>query len=185
MRSYLSIPFHRRRLTFSARSGVGNFATVKLTCCAIAFAAFAHPVAGQTNPECRLQPDSSARLACYDAIYPPPPDDSSSLNRTTTKPTFDYSWAGVPTCRSLSSSPAFAFSNFSPNTKRVSMLLTQGERELGGEEVPFPANGVIPAAAIIMMGPCVPGTYRWTATLKSAAGETLAIVREDRNFPGE
>jgi hypothetical protein len=63
------------------------------------------------------------------------------------------------------------------------MLLTHGERELGGQEIPFPTTGVIPAGVITIAGPCVPGVYSWTATLKSVAGETLAIVRRDRGFP--
>jgi hypothetical protein len=119
--------------------------------------------------------------SCMRPVYPI--EKSAASNSTASTTVFNYSWAGVATCRTLSGSPAFTFSNFPPNTRRVSLLLTQGERELGGQEISFPETGVIPAGAITITGPCVAGVYRWTASLKSAAGETLAIVRRDRTFP--
>jgi hypothetical protein len=149
--------------------------------------AIAPPVFGQAVSECRLQSDPQMRLACYDAVYPPgklPPNQPpGETNRG--KPEFTYSWAGVPSCRSLSKSPAFKFSNFPSNTRSVLLVLTQGEREFGGQEITFPITGLVPEGAISMRGPCVPGTYRWTATMKSATGEILATLHADSHFPAE
>jgi hypothetical protein len=149
--------------------------------------AVAPPAFGQAVSECRLQSDPRTRLTCYDAIYPPsnlPPNESRDKpNRS--RPEFTYSWAGVPSCRSLSKSPAFKFSNFPPDARSVSLVLTQGEREFGGQEIAFPSTGLIPEGAITMRGPCVPGDYRWTATLKSATGEILATLHGDLHFPSE
>jgi hypothetical protein len=149
--------------------------------------AVAPPAFGQAVSECRLQSDPRARLACYDAIYPPsnlpPTEPRNDSNRSS--PEFTFSWAGVPSCRTLSRSPAFKFSNFPPNTRSVSLILTQGEHEFGGEEIPFPATGLVPEGAITMRGPCVSGNYRWTATLKSPKGEILATLHADLHFPSE
>jgi hypothetical protein len=149
----------------------------------VVFLAAVQSAFGQTASECRLQSDPRARLACYDAIYPP--DGSASDQPDGSKPEFTYSWAGVPSCRTLSRSPAFKFSNFPPNTRRVSLVLTQGEREFGGQEIAFPATGLIAEGTVTMRGPCVPGNYRWTAILKSAAGDILATVHTDLHFPSE
>jgi hypothetical protein len=147
------------------------------------FFSITQPAFGQTVTDCRLQSDPRTRLACYDAIYPPgnlQPNDSNRSN-----PEFTFSWAGVPSCRTLSRSPAFKFSNFPPNTRTVLLVLTQGEREFGGQEIAFPATGLVPEGAITMRGPCVAGTYRWTAALKSATGEILATIHTDLHFPSE
>lgn len=153
---------------------------MKRLLCAFALLALPHPVAGQSVAECRLKADERLRLACYDALYPPnapQPDDTDK------KLQFSYSWTGVPTCRTLSSSPSFTFANFPANTRLVSITLTQGQREYGGQEISFPSTGIIPAGAISIAGPCSPGIYRWTAVLKSQLGDTMAIVRSDRRFP--
>jgi hypothetical protein len=147
--------------------------------------AIAPPAFGQAVTECRLQSDPRTRLACYDAIYPPgnlPPNEPRD-EPDRSKPAFTYSWAGVPSCRSLSRSPAFKFSNFPANTRSLLLALTQGERELGGQEIAFPATGLVPEGAITMRGPCVAGNYSWTASLKSATGEILATVHSALYFP--
>jgi hypothetical protein len=128
-----------------------------------------------------MQVEPRLRLACYDKIYPlgPLTDD------TTVKPDFSYTWAGVSSCRTLSNSPAFTFVNIPKVAKSVSLVLTKGDRELGGQEIALPPTGVIPEGAIRMGAPCNPGIYRWTATLSSAAGETVAVVHKDSRFPGD
>src|SRR5258708_33252647 len=144
--------------------------------------AVAAPSFGQSASECRLQADARLRLACYDRIYPqerPQPDD------TTAKLDFSYTWAGVSRCRTLSNSPAFVFVNIPKDTKSVLLLLTKGDRELGGQEIVLPPTGVIPEGAIRMGAPCASGIYRWTATLSSAAGEIVAVVHKDSQFPGD
>ena len=142
--------------------------------------ALPHPAAAQNVTECHLKADQRLRLACYDALYPPNAPQQEGPENTLQ---FSYSWAEVPACRTLSSSPSFRFSNIPANTKLVSMTLTQGQREYGGQEISFPPTGIIPAGAITMAGPCSPGIYRWTAKLKTPLGETIAIVHSDRRFP--
>src|ERR1700732_2201062 len=87
--------------------------------------AIAQPSFGQAVSECRLQSDPATRLGCYDAIYPP---SGSSLAEprdgpNPSTPRFDYSWVGVPVCRTISRSPAFKFTNFPPNTRSVLLVL--------------------------------------------------------------
>jgi hypothetical protein len=126
--------------------------------------------------------DPSLRLACYDQVYPvDAPQSQDMLNR----PDFSFSWAGVSTCRSITSSPAFKFVNIPKAAKYVALVLNQGNREFGGQETALPPNGVLPEGAIKMAAPCVPGRYRWTATLKSAGGEALTVIYKDSQFPGD
>jgi len=95
----------------------------------------------------------------------------------------DYSWANVVGCRRIAKSPAFKFSNIPAHSHSVSLVLTKSDREFGGQEVILPENGIVPEGSISMEGPCAPGNYRWTATIKSATGTILATVHADRWFP--
>lgn len=147
--------------------------------------------------ECRFITEPGARLTCYDNIFAPgrraagvaldqagrtKPDGSSSNDG---EPTMDYSWAGVAGCRSISHAPAFKFSNLPANAQSVMLVLTQGEREFGGQEIALPRSGLIAEGQVTMRGPCVPGMYRWTATIKSETGVILATMHVDRRFPTE
>lgn len=147
--------------------------------------------------ECRFITEPGARLTCYDNIFAPgrraagvaldqagrtKPDGSSSNDG---EPTMDYSWTGVAGCRSISHAPAFKFSNLPVNAQSVMLVLTQGEREFGGQEIALPRSGLIAEGQVTMRGPCVPGMYRWTATIKSETGVILATMHADRRFPTE
>jgi hypothetical protein len=73
--------------------------------------------------------------------------------------------------------------NFPKETKRVMLILTQGDKKRGGQEVDLPSSGVIPPGEVWTMGVCNPDTYRWTAIFKSAAGTVLAETHVDRHYP--
>jgi hypothetical protein len=95
----------------------------------------------------------------------------------------DFSWQGVPGCQSLSRSPRMTIRGFPNEAKRVSLALTIGNAEKGGEEVDLPTSGVVPEGAVTTFGPCIPGIYRWTAIFKSATGKIVAETHIDKPFP--
>ena len=148
-----------------------------------------HPASAQTPSDCQSIVVRDARLTCYDKLFPPikPKLDALPGQQQTdvSGPTLDFSWANVAGCRRLAKAPAFKLSNIPAGAHSASLLLTKSEREFGGQEVLLPANGVIPEGAITMEGPCAPGNYRWTATIKSATGVILATVHTDRWFPAD
>jgi hypothetical protein len=153
------------------------------------------PASAQAPLNCQSIADRDARLICYDQIFPPirpqpgTSSDESDQHRirdsapSASKTTLDYSWADVVGCRTIAKAPAFRFSNVPEKAHSVSLVLTQGEREFGGQEVTLPATGLVAEGEISMRGPCVPGMYRWTATIKSATGSILTVVHADRWFP--
>ena len=95
----------------------------------------------------------------------------------------DYSWKGTVACRTLSDSPAFQFKNVPRGAKTVRLFLTEGAREMGGQEVLLPESGLVPAGAARTFSPCNPGYYRWTAVFKSATGQILGQVHQSRFYP--
>lgn len=150
----------------------------------------------QTPSDCQSIVVRDARLGCYDKLFPPIkpqfnsfPDDSGKqkgdVSAPVDKKTLDYSWANVVGCKRISKAPAFKFSNVPANAHTVSLVLTKGDREFGGQEVVLPESGLIPEGLITMEGPCSPGMYRWTATIKSVTGVILATLRADRWFPAD
>lgn len=103
--------------------------------------------------------------------------------RCTDEPTIDFSWKGTAPCKTLSDSPAFTFTHLPRDAKRVRLFLTEGSREMGGQEVPLPEAGLVPMGAARTYSPCNPGYYRWTAVFKSATGQILGQVQQSRFYP--
>ena len=99
--------------------------------------------------------------------------------------TLDFSWAGEKGCVSLFPNPEFHLENVPAGAKSVSLTLTQGVREMGGEELPLPPNGILPAGTFRTFAPCNPGVYQWTAQAKSATGEVLSEARKARYYPSD
>jgi len=75
------------------------------------------------------------------------------------------------------------FRDFPKEAKRVSLVLTMGSQEKGGQEVPLPSTGELPEGAVMTFGPCNPGVYVWTATFKSADGKTVGVARVEKPYP--
>jgi hypothetical protein len=152
------------------------------------------PASAQAPSGCQSIVVRDARLRCYDRLFPPIeprldtlPDASgpykADVSATAEATTLDYSWANVAGCKRMARAPEFKFSSVPAGAHSVSLGLTKDDRELGGQEVILTKSGVIPEGSIIMEGPCAPGNYRWTATIKSATGVILATVHADRWFP--
>jgi hypothetical protein len=99
--------------------------------------------------------------------------------------TIDFSWHGARGCVTLFPNPEIRFRNVPADAKLVVLTLTQGSRELGGQEVAMPANGVLPPASIRTFGPCDPAVYQWTAVAKSDSGKILAEARQARFYPND
>lgn len=97
--------------------------------------------------------------------------------------TIDFSWQGTRGCVTLFPNPEIRIRNVPADAKLLLLTLTQGSREMGGEEVPLPANGIVPAGSIRTFGPCRPDVYRWTAVAKSATGKFLGEGRQARFYP--
>ncbi len=97
--------------------------------------------------------------------------------------TIDFSWQGAKGCITLFPNPEIRLRNVPPGGKLLLLTLEQGTREMGGQEIPLPENGILPPGAIRTFAPCRPAIYRWTAVVKSATGKVLAEAREARFYP--
>ncbi|MBR0797146.1 hypothetical protein JQ615_17275 [Bradyrhizobium jicamae] len=99
--------------------------------------------------------------------------------------TIEFSWRGAQGCVTLFPNPEIRFRNVPSDAKLVVLTLTQGNRELGGQEVPMPVNGVLPPASIRTYAPCGPAVYQFTAVAKSNTGKILAEARQARFYPSD
>lgn len=97
--------------------------------------------------------------------------------------TIDFSWQSAGGCITLFPNPEIRFKNVPPDSKLLLLTLSQGTRELGGQEITMPTNGVLPSGSIRTFGPCRSGVYQWTAVAKSSKGEVLAEARRARVYP--
>ncbi|OAF16760.1 MULTISPECIES: hypothetical protein [Bradyrhizobium] len=97
--------------------------------------------------------------------------------------TLDFSWRGAQGCVTLFPNPEFHLHNIPAGAKMLLLTLTQGVREMGGQELPIPEDGVLPAGTFRTFAPCSPGVYQWTAQVKSAAGEVLSEAHKARFYP--
>jgi len=99
--------------------------------------------------------------------------------------TLDFSWGGAKGCVTLFPNPEFRLRNVPAGAKSLSLTLTQGVREMGGEELPIPSDGILPSGTFRTFGPCNPGVYRWTAQAKAATGEVLSEAHRARYYPSD
>ncbi|MGY8681569.1 hypothetical protein Q2941_27845 [Bradyrhizobium sp. UFLA05-153] len=95
----------------------------------------------------------------------------------------DFSWQGAKGCVTLFPNPEIRLRNVPTGAKLLLLVLMQGTREMGGQELPMPADGVVPSGSIRTFGPCKPDMYQWTALAKSANGTVLAEAHRTRFFP--
>lgn len=95
----------------------------------------------------------------------------------------DFSWQGTKGCVTLFPNPEIRIRNVPPDTKLLLLTLTEGTRDMGGQEVVVPTNGVVPPGTIRTFGPCKPDVYQWTAVARSAGGKVLAEARRARFYP--
>lgn len=98
----------------------------------------------------------------------------------------DFTFRGTKGCVSLFPNPEIRLTHVPPGAKNV-VLTLQGpeQRELGGEEIRLPSNGVIPAGSIRSFAPCNPGVYTYLALVKAKDGGTIATAELKRAFPSE
>ncbi|MBR0697917.1 hypothetical protein [Bradyrhizobium lablabi] len=97
--------------------------------------------------------------------------------------TLDFSWRGAKGCVTLFPNPEFHLRGIPAGAKILLLTLTQGVREMGGQELPVPENGVLPSGTFRTFAPCTPGVYQWTAQVKSATGEVLSEAHKARFYP--
>jgi hypothetical protein len=95
----------------------------------------------------------------------------------------DFSWKDSKGCVTLFPNPEIRLRNVPADGKLLLLVLMQGTREMGGQELPMPTNGVVPFGSIRTFGPCKPDMYQWTALAKSANGTVLAEAHRARSFP--
>jgi hypothetical protein len=62
--------------------------------------------------------------------------------------TIDFSWQGAKGCITLFLNPEIRMRNVPPGAKLLLLTLAQGTREMGGQEIPLPENGILPPGAI-------------------------------------
>ncbi|MGY3238643.1 hypothetical protein ACVMAJ_005533 [Bradyrhizobium sp. USDA 4448] len=97
--------------------------------------------------------------------------------------TLDFSWEGARGCITLFPNPEIRFKNVPPDAKLLLLTLSQGTREMGGQEIAMPADGILPSGSIRTFAPCRTGVYQWTAVVKSSKGEVLGEARRARVYP--
>ncbi|MFK4505577.1 hypothetical protein LPJ38_34090 [Bradyrhizobium daqingense] len=99
--------------------------------------------------------------------------------------TLDFSWHGARGCITLFPNPEIRLSNVPVGATSMSLTLAQGAREMGGQDVPVPRNGVVPFGTVRTFGPCKPGMYEWTALAKSSTGQVLSEAHQTRFYPAD
>jgi hypothetical protein len=97
--------------------------------------------------------------------------------------TLDFSWRGARGCVALFPNPEIRLRNIPAGAKLLSLTLTQGPREMGGQELPVPEDGVIASGTIRTYAPCNPGPYRWSALTRSTTGSILSEAHQTRFYP--
>jgi hypothetical protein len=97
--------------------------------------------------------------------------------------TLEFSWYGAHGCITLFPNPEIRLRNIPADATSLLLTLAQGSREMGGQEIPIPANGILPFGAIRTFAPCNPGVYQWTALVKSSAGHVLSEAHQARFYP--
>jgi hypothetical protein len=97
--------------------------------------------------------------------------------------TLDFSWRGARGCVTLFPNPEIRLRNIPAGARLLSLTLTQGAREMGGQEIAIPEDGILPSGTIRTFGPCSPGIYRWTALVKSSTGQILSEAHQARFYP--
>jgi hypothetical protein len=97
--------------------------------------------------------------------------------------TVEFSWQGAHGCVTLFPNPEIRLRNVPAGATSMSLTLTQGAREMGGQDVPVPRNGILPSGAIRTFGPCKPGLYEWTAVAKSPTGQVLSEAHQAQFYP--
>jgi len=98
--------------------------------------------------------------------------------------TFSFHAAKDP-CTGYFQSPEIRLRDVPAGATSVRVILTQKGTELGGQEVALSMTRIVPAGAIHTFGPCKPGAYTYTATVKSSLGQILSEARQSRLFPGD
>jgi len=98
--------------------------------------------------------------------------------------TFSFHAAKDP-CTGYFQSPEIRLRDVPAGATSVRVILTQKGTELGGQEVALSMTRIVPTGAIHTFGPCKPGAYTYTATVKSSLGQILSEARQSRLFPGD
>ncbi|UQR65480.1 MULTISPECIES: hypothetical protein [Bradyrhizobium] len=99
--------------------------------------------------------------------------------------TLDFSWRGAHGCVTLFPNPEIRLRNIPAGATSMTLTLAEGAREMGGQNVPVPSNGVVPSGTIRTFGPCKPGLYEWTALVKSSTGQVLSEAHQARFYPAD
>lgn len=99
--------------------------------------------------------------------------------------TMSFSFLNSRPCISLFDNPEIRLKDVPQGAASILVQLTQADQEYGGQEVPLPKNGILPAGALRTFGPCNPGVYQYEVTVKSAAGEVLGRARQSHTFPDD
>ena len=99
--------------------------------------------------------------------------------------TLEFSWQGAHGCVTLFPNPEIRLRNIPVGATSMSLTLMKGTWELGGQDVPVPANGILPFATIRTFGPCKPGLYEWTALMKSSTGQILSEAHQAHFYPSD
>ena len=97
--------------------------------------------------------------------------------------TLDFSWHDARGCVTLFPNPEIRLRNIPAGAKLLLITLRQGTREMGGQELPVPPNGILQFGTIRTFGPCNPGIYQWTAQVRSSTGEILSEAHQARFYP--
>lgn len=82
--------------------------------------------------------------------------------------TMDFSFRGARGCVTLFPNPEIRFRNVPSGARWVLLKLSQGARDLRGQEVAIPAIGILPFDTVRTYAPCDAGDYTYEAIVKSS-----------------
>jgi hypothetical protein len=99
--------------------------------------------------------------------------------------TVSFSFRGTSACNGSFESPELRLKDVPSGATWILVHFAQRGTELGGQEVPLPRNGILPAGSIRTWAPCNPDTYSYSVAVKSAAGLILAKAQQSRSFPSD
>lgn len=109
----------------------------------------------------------------------------SSANAQDSAPmSVDFSFRGSKDgCTGYFQSPEMRLRNVPKGATSARLALSEKGTDMGGQDVALPSNGVLPTGTIRTFGPCNPGVYTYSVTVKSGSGQILARAEQSRTVP--
>jgi hypothetical protein len=98
----------------------------------------------------------------------------------------DFSFLGSKDrCTGYFESPEMRLHNVPKGARSARLALSEKGTDMGGQDVVLPSNGLLPTGTVRTFGPCNPGVYTYSVTVKSESGQILARAEQSRTVPND